>query len=193
MINFKGQTSGPKNFKHESHVGLSADGTFDIRNIPVEWKRAFNEAGIKKSDLENPEFRAKVFGIMTEHDAATAPPPIDPVALSAPIPPPLSAASAAPAPPPPPPPPGPSAKKAQPPPVESGINKPQPPPPPAKKGVSLLDQIKTGVVLRESEKNAPPPKDLTTTLISAINAVRTAHADSDGEDDEEEWTTDDEE
>jgi len=41
-------SEGPKNVKHEGHVGLSATGGFEIRDIPSEWKQLFRVLNIKK-------------------------------------------------------------------------------------------------------------------------------------------------
>jgi len=217
------QSEGPKNVKHESHVGLSADGSFDIRNIPVEWKKAFKHAGIKKSDLQDPKIRTVVFGIMNDHDqqrggkhgVSGLPPPPPPinggVSFNPDLPPPplagiprpigeegpLINASA----PPPPPPPGLVKSKGAPPPLPNGpppnSSGKVPPPPPPKKGPGLLDQIK-GMQLRDSTTAppvaaAPQKEDLTTTLLEAINLHRTAVKDSDDEEQESDWTTEDNE
>jgi len=61
------QSEGPKNVKHEGHVGLSAGGGFEIRDIPSEWKQLFRVLNIKKKDLEsNPEMAKEVFNIMND-------------------------------------------------------------------------------------------------------------------------------
>eukprot|EP01120_Amphizonella_sp_Union-15-10_P001977 TRINITY_DN1211_c0_g1_i1.p1 TRINITY_DN1211_c0_g1~~TRINITY_DN1211_c0_g1_i1.p1 ORF type:complete len:293 (+),score=64.99 TRINITY_DN1211_c0_g1_i1:1-879(+) len=151
------QTSGPSNVKHESHIGLSADGSFDIRNLPVEWKRAFKDAGIKKSDLNDPKVRDLLFNIMSDFDkqvegGSNLPPPPPPPDLSVPLenpnlpPPPVSPLTSAAIPrgvsgPPPPPPPA-VAKSTgpppPPPPAMGGAPAKLPPPTPAKKGGSEL-------------------------------------------------------
>eukprot|EP01123_Difflugia_compressa_P006108 TRINITY_DN18259_c0_g1_i1.p1 TRINITY_DN18259_c0_g1~~TRINITY_DN18259_c0_g1_i1.p1 ORF type:complete len:482 (-),score=88.61 TRINITY_DN18259_c0_g1_i1:1279-2724(-) len=68
-------TEGPKNVKHEGHVGISATGGFEIRDIPAEWKQLFKLLHIKKKDLENnPDYANEVFDVMQKHgsDAAAA-------------------------------------------------------------------------------------------------------------------------
>jgi hypothetical protein len=83
-------TSAPTNFQRVSHIGWSADGGFDISNIPAEWKRLFKSVGIKKSDLEDKDLAKKVFDIVQNYESAggdvgqsmdaLAPPPPPPAA-----------------------------------------------------------------------------------------------------------------
>jgi len=49
------QVSAVTNVVHTQHIGINADGTFDLNNISPEWKALFRQAGIKKKDLTNPE------------------------------------------------------------------------------------------------------------------------------------------
>lgn len=135
-------SEGPKNVKHEGHVGLSAGGGFEIRDIPSEWKQLFRVLNIKKKDLEsNPEMAKDILNIM--HDAAqagnipgvsTAAPAQTTISTStaaeesfvpSPPPAPTPAASHAPAPPPPP-----AAKSPAPPPPPPSGGGPKPPPAP---------------------------------------------------------------
>jgi len=46
-------SEGPKNVKHEGHVGISAGGGFEIRDIPAEWKQLFRVLNIKKKKILN--------------------------------------------------------------------------------------------------------------------------------------------
>jgi Wiskott-Aldrich syndrome protein len=46
---------GPRNFRHESHIGWNPEQEFDIRNIPPQWKHLFQAAGVKKSELGDAE------------------------------------------------------------------------------------------------------------------------------------------
>lgn len=46
--------------KHEQHVGVNADGTFDLGNLPAGWKDMFKQAGIRKRDLQDPEMAAQI-------------------------------------------------------------------------------------------------------------------------------------
>jgi len=143
---------GPKDFKHESHVGWTKEGGFDINNIPAEWKKIFKQVGIRRADLENnSELAAQVLDIMQKADfpAASA---LGPLASPAPAPAPMPSqpqpqsyqqqyqpppqpqpVAAAPAPPPPPPAPamggGPPAPR--PPAPQPSAPAPPPPPPPA--------------------------------------------------------------
>jgi len=64
---------GPKDFKHESHVGWTKEGGFDINNIPAEWKKIFKQVGIRRADLENnPELAGQVLDIMQKAEAETS-------------------------------------------------------------------------------------------------------------------------
>jgi len=47
------QLSGPTNFKHEAHIGWDPTNGFEIRNIPPEWRKLFQAAGVKKSELRD--------------------------------------------------------------------------------------------------------------------------------------------
>ena len=58
------QISLPSNFQHTSHIGWTDDATFELRNIPPEWKRFFQAAGIRKRDLEDPETRKAIFAVL---------------------------------------------------------------------------------------------------------------------------------
>jgi hypothetical protein len=134
---------GPKDFKHESHVGWTRDGGFDINNIPAEWKKIFKQVGIRRADLENnPELAGQVLNIMQK--AETEDPSVLLAAASptpAPTPAPTPQMYQAPQPPPQPQPqyhqPAVSQPAPPPPPVASGPSAPRPPaPPPAGGGYS---------------------------------------------------------
>lgn len=63
-------------YVHESHVGVSSDGSFDLKNIPSEWKTMFKASGIKKKDLmANPDLTSKVLKIMQDSGGNVPPPP----------------------------------------------------------------------------------------------------------------------
>ncbi len=47
--------------KHNQHVGVNKDGTFDLSQLNPEWKHFFKEAGIKKQDLKNPETARAIY------------------------------------------------------------------------------------------------------------------------------------
>jgi len=155
---------GPKNVKHEGHVGLVEGGGFEISNIPQEWKQLFRVLNIKKKDLENNADMAKeVFDIMTKAQSEGTIPSeavaqaTQPAAsrTTAPAPPPMQthvqtqpaatvASSSAP-----PPPPMPSGPKPPPPPVSSG---PKPPPPP-----SVSTHTETPAATTTTVSAPPPP------------------------------------
>lgn len=46
------------------NIALKADGTFDIANMPLEWKKTFKEAGIRKKDLRNPNTASTIFSAL---------------------------------------------------------------------------------------------------------------------------------
>jgi len=96
--NFVGhEISGPTNFTHDTHVGWDLDHGFEVRNIPAEWKRLFMEAGVKKSELQDPETRKVILNAVRQSVYGGVPAPPSGATTFAPPPPP------APAPPPPPP------------------------------------------------------------------------------------------
>jgi len=49
---------GPMNVTHVSHLGWDPVNGFQMRNIPPEWRSIFAKAGVRKSDLANPETAA---------------------------------------------------------------------------------------------------------------------------------------
>eukprot|EP01128_Nolandella_sp_AFSM9_P000546 TRINITY_DN106_c0_g1_i1.p1 TRINITY_DN106_c0_g1~~TRINITY_DN106_c0_g1_i1.p1 ORF type:complete len:653 (-),score=230.08 TRINITY_DN106_c0_g1_i1:168-2126(-) len=138
------EQQGPSNFQHTSHVGWTADGGFDINNIPADWKKIFKNNGIRKADLvANPEMAQDMMNIMSNYDQGSGggAPPAPQMGGGAPPPPPPPGAGGGAAPPPPPPPGGgggfaqPGYQQhqayAQPPAHEAGgFGGPPPPPPP---------------------------------------------------------------
>eukprot|EP01125_Pyxidicula_operculata_P008977 TRINITY_DN2968_c0_g1_i1.p1 TRINITY_DN2968_c0_g1~~TRINITY_DN2968_c0_g1_i1.p1 ORF type:complete len:508 (-),score=183.74 TRINITY_DN2968_c0_g1_i1:380-1903(-) len=159
------QNSGPKNVEHVGHVGWSADGGFDIKNIPAEWKKIFKNVGLKKKDLENnPELANNIFNIMSQANVETGEVSSQPAQQSSgyeqqqpsqqqtyqePVHQPAPVVSNAPAPPPPPPQPTNNPKAPPPPPPPGNSTKaPPPPPPPA---------ADSGAGAAASSGPAPPP------------------------------------
>ncbi|GAM23084.1 hypothetical protein SAMD00019534_062590 [Acytostelium subglobosum LB1] len=149
------EISTPSSFRHESHIGWDASQGFEIRNIPPDWRKLFQSAGITKKELKNAETAQFIVNIIGENLAAgggappmsggRAPPPPPPPTSSKgtpPPPPPPSHKGTAPPPPPPPPvsggppppPPPPSHKGAPPPPPPHTSGGPPPPPPPTSNG-----------------------------------------------------------
>jgi len=62
------QCQGPSNVQHTSHIGWNADGSYDINNIPKEWKKFFKEIGLKKSALKkDPQLAQEIFQVMSEN------------------------------------------------------------------------------------------------------------------------------
>eukprot|EP00004_Rigifila_ramosa_P007341 TRINITY_DN1830_c1_g1_i1.p2 TRINITY_DN1830_c1_g1~~TRINITY_DN1830_c1_g1_i1.p2 ORF type:complete len:397 (-),score=115.63 TRINITY_DN1830_c1_g1_i1:54-1220(-) len=134
--------SAPTDFKHEGHIGWDAENGFTLDNIPPEWKKLFQQAGIKKSDMKNAETRNLVLGIVAEASMGAAPPAAAPPPPGRGAPPPPPPGRGAPPPPPPgrgaPPPPPPPGNRPPPPPPPGGApgggGPPPPPPPPPPSG-----------------------------------------------------------
>jgi hypothetical protein len=61
-------TSAPTNFQRVGHIGLDANGQFDVSNIPPELKRLFQSVGIKKSDLKDAAFAKTVFNAIDQFE-----------------------------------------------------------------------------------------------------------------------------
>ncbi|KAK5581815.1 hypothetical protein RB653_003393 [Dictyostelium firmibasis] len=134
------EISAPTNFKHESHIGWDPDNGFDIKNIPPDWRKLFQSAGIKKSELKNAETAQFIVDIIGEQMVNGAPPsqlnrsnpPAPPTAAqpNRPVPPSGVGKSV----PPPPPPPTQKSPLPPPPPPSGGAAPPPPPPPPMSSG-----------------------------------------------------------
>merc|ERR1712063_138095 len=71
---------GPTDFKHESHIGWDMENGFDIRNIPPEWRKLFQAAGVKKSDLQDADTRKLIVSTINSNLGGDAPPPPAPAA-----------------------------------------------------------------------------------------------------------------
>ncbi|KAF2076768.1 hypothetical protein CYY_001957 [Polysphondylium violaceum] len=123
------EISAPTGFKHQSHIGWDPEKGFEIRDIPPDWRKLFQSAGIKKSELKNAETAQFIVNVIGEQLASgtMSDAPLTP-SRSAPPPPPGTRASVAP----PPPPSGPRASVAPPPPPSNprATTAPPPPPPP---------------------------------------------------------------
>lgn len=52
--------------RHDNHVGLKADGTFDVDALPSHWKDLFKQAGVRKKDLTNPETAGVIYKTIVE-------------------------------------------------------------------------------------------------------------------------------
>lgn len=97
-----GDVSDPMGFEHQSHIGFNKQtGTFDVSNIPDEWKSVFRKADIGEDQLRNKdtalfiaEFVRKTGNQQTRELAKKkAPPPPPKKPLKAPNPPPKPTAS----------------------------------------------------------------------------------------------------
>merc|ERR1712137_472456 len=172
---------GPTGFKHESHIGWDMENGFDIRNIPPEWKKLFQAAGVKKSDLQDAETRKLIVSTINSATGGAGP------EMGGGPPPPT-------APPPPMAPPPPSAPGA-------------PPPPPAasapSSGGGLLGALQAGrgQLASAAERPQATPdisaisstqgKSLADTLAGVLDSRRKGiDADDDDYDDEDEWSDD---
>eukprot|EP00158_Paraphelidium_tribonemae_P004452 Partr_v1_DN26763_c0_g1_i4_m8766 putative wiskott-Aldrich len=155
----KTSIGAPSNFRHLTHVGYDPEKGFETSNVPPEWKRVFEKAGVTDDQLKDAQTAKFIIDFMQQNyepdtlgappvvAAAPAPPPVVVESSStvvprraAPPPPPSRGGAAPPLPsraadPPPPakrvvaPPAPPSDSIA--PPVTSGVGPPPPPPAPA--------------------------------------------------------------
>lgn len=189
----------PTDFKQEAHIGWDPVNGFDIKNIPPEWKKLFQAAGVKKSDLVDAESSKMIMETIsaTLGDSAPPMPPMSGGGGAPPPPPP--AGPPAPAPPPPPaggpPPPGP-------PPPSGGPPPPGPPPALSSGGggssaglAGALGQVK----LKSAAEHPPAVPDLSKLapdqsaslvdrLQQAMDARRKAVSNADAEEDDDEWS-----
>lgn len=84
--------SGPTNFKHNAHIGFSADSGFDFNNLPKEMIEVFKQAGISKAQLQNPETAKLVYNTLEQNREELSrmkmsmgpPPPAPPYGAAAP-------------------------------------------------------------------------------------------------------------
>jgi len=188
---------GPTGFKHESHIGWDLDNGFDIRNIPPEWKKLFQAAGVKKSDLQDAETRKLIVSTINsaapELGGGAAPPPAGGPPPPAAPPPPC-------APPPPAAPPPPTAPKAPAPPPPGGPPAISSAPP---SGGGLLGALQAGrgqLASAAARPDATPDisnisstqgKSLADTLAGVLDSRRKGiDAADDDYDDEDEWSDD---
>jgi Wiskott-Aldrich syndrome protein len=202
--------SGPRGFRHESHIGWDPNQGFEIRNIPPQWKALFQAAGVKKSELRDAETAKFMMNVIQDAmtsggDGSPPPPPPGPADSSS-----SSGGGAAPPPPPPPPGPGGAAAPRPPPgpsPAKTSAPPPAPPPPaasaPTEERGGLLSQIRTGTSLRKVDTENPKAgmpdlnnldekqtRTLADTLAMAMASRRTDMNQEDAADEpeEEEWS-----
>lgn len=174
--------SKPTNFRHKSHIGWDPEKGFDLDNIPADWKKLFQQAGIKKSELRDVNTANFVMGLVTEamanDDAGSPPTDHAPQAPTGPAPVPPVGGGGGPPPPPPAPPVGGGPRAPPPPPpggghygggAGAGAGAGGPPPPPAMPSGGggggggagearggLLSQIQAGHSLRKVDSNDVP-------------------------------------
>jgi Wiskott-Aldrich syndrome protein len=109
------EISKPRDFRHMSSIGWTPETGFEIRNIPPEWRKLFQQAGVKKSELKDAETAGFIMDIIQKEgglDSLTAPAAGNGASSSSTDEEPVSASTA------PPPPPAPT------------VSAPKPPPPP---------------------------------------------------------------
>eukprot|EP00005_Dracoamoeba_jomungandri_P006305 CAMPEP_0174262626 /NCGR_PEP_ID=MMETSP0439-20130205/13943_1 /TAXON_ID=0 /ORGANISM="Stereomyxa ramosa, Strain Chinc5" /LENGTH=456 /DNA_ID=CAMNT_0015347417 /DNA_START=34 /DNA_END=1404 /DNA_ORIENTATION=+ len=195
--------SGPTGFRHESHIGWDAENGFDIRNIPPEWKKLFQAAGVKKSELKDGETAKFIMETVVEATTQMGmPPPAPPTGAmsNAPAPPPTPNAPPPPSAPAPPP-----APNAPPLPPTGGGPPGAPPRPPFGGGsgfgggsaTSLLDGLKTAQLKSAEDRPVPDLSEMseqqTTNLADTLaRAMANRRVDIAESDDEDSWGSDDE-
>lgn len=120
--------SEPRDFRHLSHIGFNPEkGTFDIQNIPDDWKTLFAKAGITQDQLQNKSTAKFIAGFVQDSEAKMKE-MMQQKKKKPPVPVPMKKKAA------PPPPPTPIKAKKQPPtsPLKSSTSAAPPPPPPKK-------------------------------------------------------------
>ncbi|CEO99970.1 CRIB domain-containing protein [Plasmodiophora brassicae] len=65
------QIGAPSNVVHRSHIGISGDKGFEVKNIPEEWKALFKASGIKPSDLKDQATASLVYNTISSHYRAS--------------------------------------------------------------------------------------------------------------------------
>eukprot|EP01117_Protostelium_nocturnum_P014758 TRINITY_DN5649_c0_g1_i2.p1 TRINITY_DN5649_c0_g1~~TRINITY_DN5649_c0_g1_i2.p1 ORF type:complete len:877 (+),score=183.48 TRINITY_DN5649_c0_g1_i2:302-2932(+) len=60
------EISEPSNFNHKSTIGWDEKTGYHIKNIPQEWKKIFQAAGIKPSDLKDEDTATTILGIISK-------------------------------------------------------------------------------------------------------------------------------
>jgi Wiskott-Aldrich syndrome protein len=65
---------GPTNVTHVSHIGWDSKNGFQIQNIPAEWRKLFQAAGVRKSELHNPETVAFLMNTVSAIQSQQEPP-----------------------------------------------------------------------------------------------------------------------
>jgi len=211
--------SEPTGFLHVSSIGWNpSEASFEIKNIPPEWRKLFQAAGIKKSDLKNKDTAGLIMNIIQENGGTdtvpTVPPnmarPPPPPGGRPPPPPGQGGPGGRPPPPPPggrpPPPPGQGGPGGRPPPPGSGGPSqgssgpiPPPPGPPPESGSTarggLLAQIQQGRALKSVDLTASQGPSTPTsggglaeTLAKAMESRRIAIKEEEEEDSEGEWS-----
>jgi hypothetical protein len=133
--------SEPRDFTHLSHIGFNPEkGTFDIQNIPSDWKTLFAKAGITQDQLQNRSTAKFIAGFVQDSEPQMQ--EMMQKKKKPPVPVPMKKKNA------PPPPPPPTKTKKQP--LNSPLKSTNLPPPPPPKKSNNSSISKTSV-------SAPPP------------------------------------
>jgi len=181
--------SRPENFRHESHIGWDPANGFEIRNIPPQWRKLFQAAGVKKSELKDADTAAFIMNTVAEATMGVNPMAGGPPPPSDSAPPPPSGG-------PPPPSGGPGPSGAPPPPTGGGGGGGGGPPPPGGPGGIFaglgnvhLKKVDESQVPEIEKMDSGQQSSLADTLAKAMEARRNAiDVDSDDFDSEDEWS-----
>lgn len=153
--------SEPRDFRHLSHIGFNPEkGTFDIQNIPDDWKNLFAKAGITQDQLQNKSTAKFIAGFVQDSEPKMKE-MMQQKKKKPPVPAPIKKKAA------PPPPPTPAKKQPPTSPLKS-FNSSAPPPPPPKK--TNKPTINTSAL---TAPPAPPPAP-TASQVPASNSAHSA-------------------
>eukprot|EP01105_Mastigella_eilhardi_P027731 TRINITY_DN8715_c0_g1_i1.p1 TRINITY_DN8715_c0_g1~~TRINITY_DN8715_c0_g1_i1.p1 ORF type:complete len:427 (-),score=105.91 TRINITY_DN8715_c0_g1_i1:98-1309(-) len=176
--------SAPANFEHRSHIGWDPEAGFEIKNIPPEWRKLFQAAGVKKKELKDADTCKMLMQVINDNTGG--------VSLGGAPPPPTPGGGAPPPPPPPPPPP--MAASGGPLKITPGA---APPPAAPDTRANLLSQIEQGTMLRKvdpADSHAAPDvnsvegKSLVGALASAMASRRADLGEDEDEEEEDVWS-----
>lgn len=159
--------SEPRDFTHLSHIGFNPEkGTFDIQNIPDDWKTLFAKAGITQDQLQNRSTAKFIAGFVQDSESQMRE-MMQKKKKKPPVPVPMKKKAA-----PPPPPPTPTKAKKQPPtsPLKSSA---LPPPPPPKKSSNPRTNVSAPA---PPTAPPPPPAPAASASISKPSVAPSAHS-----------------
>lgn len=74
----------PIGFQHLSHIGFNPDtGTFELNNIPPQWRKILQDSGATEADLQNKETAMFIAGFLDNVSKGKAAPPAPPASTAA--------------------------------------------------------------------------------------------------------------